>query len=503
MTHNTYIMLSVPDDALSTLSVEFQQNAPPETTFQMQGTYHVTLCACSASKADLDEVIQGLVMSDVTVRAKGMVQFSTKNRGTAVAVSLERTSSLVNLQRCLYNRLKARGIAVSKTSDPQDYHPHITLGFIPDDSTAPPLTPELDMKVRSINVTGQEYTSMATYETKATAAVTAEARGLETKVVQINVDDVDMAEGIVEGFASMFGNIDQGDDVMHYGAFTKTLQERGDRVKFLWAHDTTQVLGRILRLEQRADGLFFRAKISKTDIGRRVLQWLIDGAIEGVSIGFEIVKGGMETERDEKTGRVIRHIREVKLYEISLVTFPMNESAQVRAVKALMAPTKKGIEDAPGFGFTEGRACQGCVSYAPGTNTCTAFDFITSPQASCDAFSPVPPIAVDVAVLDDMTNALPPLDEVKAGRVISAANAERLRQARAAAGKLIDVIDALLSYVDNEEDEEENQSEPPKEKPPAEPPTKALTGGDDPALQEIENERLRQLEWAEVSILEA
>jgi hypothetical protein len=53
-----------------------------------------------------------------------------------------------------------------------------------------------------------------------------------------------------------------------------------------------------------------------------------DGVVDQMSIGFSIPNG--KSERDEDG---IRHIKEVKLFEFSPVTFPMNENAFIQSVK--------------------------------------------------------------------------------------------------------------------------------------------------------------------------
>jgi HK97 family phage prohead protease len=51
------------------------------------------------------------------------------------------------------------------------------------------------------------------------------------------------------------------------------------------------------------------------------------GVVKGLSIGYDTIQATYDGD--------IRHLTELKLWEISRVIFPMNESAQVSAVKAL------------------------------------------------------------------------------------------------------------------------------------------------------------------------
>lgn len=130
-----------------------------------------------------------------------------------------------------------------------------------------------------------------------------------------------------EGYASTF-DLDQGGDLITKGAFTKTLQEAGSRVKVLWQHH--EPIGRPLEMEEDEKGLFVKAKISKTRLGDEALELMKDRVIDRMSIGYRIPEGKSEYNSDG-----IRVIRELKLLEFSLVTFPMNEAAIITDVKRM------------------------------------------------------------------------------------------------------------------------------------------------------------------------
>jgi len=133
--------------------------------------------------------------------------------------------------------------------------------------------------------------------------------------------------------------------VIHPNAFRKTLAERGGKVRFLWQHDPGEPLGKPLEMHEDEKGLFVRAAISDTARGRDALALLKDEAIEGLSIGYDPVKGGTDYTKDDGTGDTTRNLRELKLWEFSLATFPANEEAQVTAVKE--DPTPGEAKPAP------------------------------------------------------------------------------------------------------------------------------------------------------------
>lgn len=155
---------------------------------------------------------------------------------------------------------------------------------------------------------------------------------MEHKNLTFEIKAVDYEGRTLEGFAAGIGNLDQGGDIIHPGAFRKTLIERGGRIKFLWQHDPTEPIGKLIEAKEQDSGLFVKAIISDTSRGRDALALLKDGAIGEMSIGYDAVKGGTDYSKTAD-GATVRNLREIKLYEFSLVTFPMNEAARVTALK--------------------------------------------------------------------------------------------------------------------------------------------------------------------------
>jgi HK97 family phage prohead protease len=137
-------------------------------------------------------------------------------------------------------------------------------------------------------------------------------------------------DGMVEGYASRFGEIDQARDMVMPGAFKATLAMRGVRqVPMLFQHDPAEPVGVWLELREDANGLYARGRlIPEVARGRELLSLIRQGAIDGLSIGFRTVRGRI----DPKTR--IRRLYAVDLWEISIVTFPLLAGARVHAVKA-------------------------------------------------------------------------------------------------------------------------------------------------------------------------
>ena len=136
-------------------------------------------------------------------------------------------------------------------------------------------------------------------------------------------------EGVFEGYASKFGDRDQGGDTVMKGAFKNSLSQRKAKgVKMLWQHDPSHPIGVWDEIKEDATGLFVRGRLLTTvQKAKETYELMKAGVIDGLSIGYRTIK----SLRDDATG--FRQLKEVDLWEISLVTFPMLTSATVTSVK--------------------------------------------------------------------------------------------------------------------------------------------------------------------------
>lgn len=136
----------------------------------------------------------------------------------------------------------------------------------------------------------------------------------------IKSEHYDEEKGIVSGYGSVFGNPDSDGDIMDRGAYRKTLMENKERMKFLWQHDMREPIGKFLEMDEDEYGLKFAAQISNTQKGQDAKLLIKDGVINEFSVGFMPIK---MSEGDDG----YNHIKEVKLFEISLVTLAANDKA--------------------------------------------------------------------------------------------------------------------------------------------------------------------------------
>lgn len=158
-----------------------------------------------------------------------------------------------------------------------------------------------------------------------------DAPAMDTKAGAIPISIKEISEdGEFEGYGSTFGNVDRGMDMVVAGAFRRTLKERKlNSIKMLRDHDTRKVVGKWLELREDERGLYAKGKLfaDGVQLAKETLHLMREGALDALSIGYRTVKAAW----DEDAG--IRKLLDVDLWEISVVTFPMNEMATVDAVK--------------------------------------------------------------------------------------------------------------------------------------------------------------------------
>lgn len=148
------------------------------------------------------------------------------------------------------------------------------------------------------------------------------------KNIQFKMDDYNEELGEFSGYGAVFENIDSGGDIIEPGAFTKALAEGWERVKILALHnDCWLPIGKPIELREDENGLFLKAKISDTTMGRDIKVLLKDGVLNELSIGYDPV-----TFDIDESG--IRHLRELKLWEVSVVTWAMNPQATITDYKS-------------------------------------------------------------------------------------------------------------------------------------------------------------------------
>ncbi len=133
---------------------------------------------------------------------------------------------------------------------------------------------------------------------------------------------------LIAGYASLFGETDQGGDRVAAGAYAASLAKlktEAVSVKMLWQHDPAEPIGVWDVIREDARGLYVEGRLlPEVARAREAVALIGAGAIDGLSIGYRAVSA-----TKDKAGR--RILQEIELWEVSLVTFPMQRTARVAA----------------------------------------------------------------------------------------------------------------------------------------------------------------------------
>lgn len=144
---------------------------------------------------------------------------------------------------------------------------------------------------------------------------------------RIKAENEDDKYGYISGYASTFGNVDSVGDKVAKGAFAISIATK--MPKMLWQHDRWQPIGSWTDAKEDDYGLWVQGRILKTvPQGLTAFNLLKEEAISGLSIGYRV----QDYEYDNDTG--IYTLKQVNLLEVSVVTFPANELAEVANVKS-------------------------------------------------------------------------------------------------------------------------------------------------------------------------
>jgi len=137
--------------------------------------------------------------------------------------------------------------------------------------------------------------------------------------------------GEFEGMLAVYGNVDLGGDIVMPGAIKEIVTTPDGSVRILDSHDTRAPVGKG-KLTDTVDGLRIKGKLDLAVArARELLSLMKSGIINGLSIGYDVIGAdGSEIRPDG-----VRLLKRLKLWEGSLVVFPMNPLAQISAVKGI------------------------------------------------------------------------------------------------------------------------------------------------------------------------
>ena len=163
--------------------------------------------------------------------------------------------------------------------------------------------------------------------------------GMQYKTFSIYAKEVNYDEEsrTISGYAAIFGNKDKAGDILIKGCFAKSIQDRGpessanDKIIMLWMHDMNEPIGIPLILIEDEKGLYFESKIDDVPRGNQAIKQLESGTLNQFSIGYQYVWENCEYDA-EKDAFIVK---EVKLYEISVVSIGCNGETEYLGLKSI------------------------------------------------------------------------------------------------------------------------------------------------------------------------
>lgn len=141
--------------------------------------------------------------------------------------------------------------------------------------------------------------------------------------------------GEFEGYGSVFGVKDSYSDIVVKGAFEKSLSkwsEKGSMPAMLWQHKMDEPIGVYTEMKEDENGLFIKGRllIEDDDLAKRAHAHMKAGSLSGLSIGYSLNEYDYDNEKDAFI------LKDIDLWEVSLVTFPANEEARISDVKTAL-----------------------------------------------------------------------------------------------------------------------------------------------------------------------
>jgi len=173
----------------------------------------------------------------------------------------------------------------------------------------------------------------------------------KTLVAPVEWKAVSDDPGALEGYLSVFGNVDEGGDVVLPGAFKKTLADWSrakQPIPLLVDHkmSTDGMIGSIADAREDDVGLRFHARFSSIAKAQDIRTLMLEGHLNGMSFTYEPIRSRPGT----KAGQRVRYLDELRLFEGTVTPFPMNTLAVSSSVKSTL---DKAVSDTPWSNFSQ------------------------------------------------------------------------------------------------------------------------------------------------------
>ena len=170
---------------------------------------------------------------------------------------------------------------------------------------------------------------------------------MERKYLDLEVKSVGEpsgdSHGFLEGYGAVKGNIDTYNDVIRDGAFANLDKLIGSGFMGK-SHDWDDAMGWVEEAYEDEYGLWIKLAFHSTqdaqDLRVKVNERIKAKKSVGLSIGYFTKQASQGT----MDGQEVRFLDEIEVFEVSVVTMPANDRAQVLAAKGHSEPRAKQLE---------------------------------------------------------------------------------------------------------------------------------------------------------------
>lgn len=162
--------------------------------------------------------------------------------------------------------------------------------------------------------------------------------GMQAKArldMPLTIKSVD-SSGEFEGYGSVFGVKDSYGDIVLPGAFQSSLASWNTKSRLpamLWQHRIDEPVGVYTEMREDDVGLYVKGRllIEEDTLARRAHAHMKAGSLTGLSIGYILKDWEFDGSKDAFI------LKELDLWEVSLVTFPANDEARAAEVKTALS----------------------------------------------------------------------------------------------------------------------------------------------------------------------
>lgn len=257
------------------------------------------------------------------------------------------------------------------------------------------------------------------------------------KQLKFNIKSVD-EQGKFSGLAAAYGNIDSDSEIIDLGCFKRSISHtNGKGIPVCWTHDLRTPIAWGTFAEERKEGLYVEAQfLINTEQGRTAYEWAKMGAELGANVGISV--GFRPTKEGSYFKDGIKHFKDAQLVEYSLCVAQANPRARVATVKE-QKDFAESLAEARSLSQLYEERCTLESALYDATQESLGNDQLATDEKKAEVAKSYEQYAAAMSdwygrFIDADTDNDPEEDNMdgkneKAGRAISAATAEQIKQA--------------------------------------------------------------------------